>query len=150
MLYITIWKASTRHYHPNYFDQLIPREKNGRQLNLLASRTRPGSRAAFGLTAPLPQSNGVARESVIISDAVYCCALRGWLPLSSVLAVVIRADFIAEGLHFGFFCFISAAMPAICGAAMLVPETIANPSPEKYYHNNVELVRAQKNIITNR
>jgi hypothetical protein len=53
------------------------------------------------------------------------------------LAVVIRADFIAEGLHFGFFCFISAAMPAICGAAMLVPETIANPSPGKYYHATI-------------
>jgi hypothetical protein len=57
--------------------------------------------------------------------------------LSNVLAVVIKADFIAEGLHFGFFCFISAAMPAICGAAMLVPETIANPSPGKYYRMRI-------------
>jgi hypothetical protein len=73
----------------------------------------------------------VARVSVSISDVEYCCALRGWLPLSIVLAVVIKADFIAEGLHFGYFCFINAAIPEICGAAMLVPDIIANPSPEK-------------------
>ncbi|CAA7409318.1 unnamed protein product [Spirodela intermedia] len=35
----------------------------------------------------------------------------------------------AAGLHRGCFCLISAAIPAMCGAAMLVPETIANPSP---------------------
>ncbi|CAA6675685.1 unnamed protein product [Spirodela intermedia] len=33
----------------------------------------------------------------------------------------------AAGLP-GCFCLISAAIPAMCGAAMLVPETIANPS----------------------
>lgn len=39
------------------------------------------------------------------------------------------ADLMAAGLHFGFFCFISAAIPDMCGAAMLVPDIIANPSP---------------------
>lgn len=64
-----------------------------------------------------------------VSAPEYCWARMGLYPRSSVFDVVINADFMAAGLQSGCFCFINAAIPDICGAAMLVPEIIANFSP---------------------
>jgi hypothetical protein len=42
----------------------------------------------------------------------------------------------AAGLKFGNFCLISAARPAICGAAILVPDIIAKFSPDNIHISN--------------
>jgi len=71
----------------------------------------------------------VALTRFIAFDSEYCCARIGFPALSRVVDVVIKADLMAAGLQCGCFCFRRAAIPAICGAAILVPDIMANPSP---------------------
>nr|GLL28747.1 GDP-fucose protein O-fucosyltransferase [Ipomoea trifida] len=53
--------------------------------------------------------------------------------LSCVVAVVDKADAIMDGVHDGFCCLMSAATPATCGVAMLVPEIRANSGKRPVY-----------------
>lgn len=93
------------------------------------SKISPGSKAAVAFTKPLPMSNGVAGD-VVESGLLYArCAMIIAPCLSKRVAVVERAEAMAEGLKFGNFCLIRAASPATCGAAILVPDIIANFSP---------------------
>lgn len=82
--------------------------------------------AQLGVTRPEPNSKGVEgyKLPILNPSAIITCP---WL--SYLVAVVAIADDIMDGVHEGLYCFISAAIPAICGVAMLVPETSAKLSP---------------------
>ena len=97
--------------------------------DLPESKTKPGFSAPLAFTKPLPMSKGVAGDWFWSGEAYDRWAIIGPPLLSYREAVVERADPIAAGLKLGNFCLISAARPATCGAAMLVPDINAKFSP---------------------
>lgn len=90
-------------------------------------KTRPGSMARLGKTRPEPNSKGVEGYKLLIPNpsAIITCPLLS----SYLVAVVAMADATMEGVHEGLCCFISAAIPATCGVAMLVPDNSAKFNP---------------------
>src|SRR5947208_10764639 len=85
------------------------------------SYTRPGSNALPGRTCPAPKSSGVAAppKSFWI----------GLPMLSTCPAVVMMADLTAIGDQVGFLLRIRAAMPAMCGVAIEVPDSVSHRLP---------------------
>jgi hypothetical protein len=76
-------------------------------------------------------SKGVAGVCVESGLLYVRCDMIGLPCLSLRVVVVDSAEPIAAGVKEGNFCLIRAARPATCGAAILVPESIAKLSPEK-------------------
>lgn len=70
-----------------------------------------GVSAAATSTRPAPARVGPARPSPVVTD----------------LAVTVRAALTCSGVQSGWRCRSSAAAPATCGAAMLVPEESPHP-----------------------
>jgi len=64
----------------------------------------------------------------------------GFPCLSLRVVVVDNAEAIAAGLKEGNFCFIRAARPATCGAAILVPESIAKLSPKRVNQKTIKIM----------
>src|SRR4029453_10833097 len=77
--------------------------------------TRPRFPACAGSMRPPPR----ARTPALVVRAV--------VENTSSVAVVISADLTIAGVHHGWSCSRSAAAPATCGVAMLVPETEPKP-----------------------
>ncbi len=80
-----------------------------------SSKVRPGSPALVRSMRPAPISSTLAGTVCAVSSQ------------TSVTEVVINADLIWVGVQLGCICLSSAAAPATCGAAMLVP--LACPKP---------------------
>src|SRR5439155_18824844 len=85
------------------------------------SYTRPGSNALPGRTWPAPKSSGLA-----LPPKSYAIGLP-WL--SSCPAVVIIADRTANGDQVGFLLRMRAAIPAMCGVAIEVPDSRSHRLP---------------------
>jgi hypothetical protein len=71
-----------------------------------------------------PYGYGSKQGTIMILMLPAPCALCGYTSPSAsvkVSAVFMRAAFICSGLHFGLACLMTAAAPATCGEAMLVP-----------------------------
>jgi hypothetical protein len=93
----------------------------------------PGLMAVEVLTAPLPRSKGDAGPGDNVPIVIL---LQGLLSLNGQLQKIQvacggkkKCKWIAAGPHCGCCCFRSAIMPAMCGAAMLVRDSIAKLSP---------------------
>src|SRR5262249_7444578 len=81
----------------------------------------PGSKAGAGLTSPEPMSNVVASTPA---------RWIGLPALSFGSADVMRADLTSMGSQSGCFDRSNAATPAMCGAAIDVPDSLSHRLPE--------------------